>query len=200
MPPQNVPLWHMECTKNISAAQMASAAMQGGSAVMLRPFTSDDADSLIDILMDEKVKQTYMLPDFAARADAKPLVERLVALSQAEDRFVRGISVDGRTVGMINDVDISGGAVEVGYAIDSRHWGRGYATEALKAAMESLFDRGFETVKAAAFEENAASFRVMEKAGMTFEGILRKSMLVKGKLIDVGICSVLRSEDEEKKK
>jgi RimJ/RimL family protein N-acetyltransferase len=32
--------------------------------------------------------------------------------------------------------------------------------------MEALFDRGFETVKAAAFEENTASFRVMEKAGM----------------------------------
>ena len=165
-----VPIYRMECTKNISAAQVASAAMHGAASVTLRPFTDDDAEAVIDLLMDHRVKQTYMLPDFATRAAAKPLFDRLMALSHDESRFVRAISADGKAVGMLNDVDISGGEVEVGYAVASQHWGRGYATEALKAAMESLFDRGFETVKAAAFEENAASFRVMEKAGMVKSG------------------------------
>ena len=163
---KKVPLYHMECTKNRLAAQVASAAMHGAASITLRPFAPDDAEAVMDMLMDDRVKQTYMVPDFASREKAKPLFDRLMALSHDESRFVRAISADGKAVGMIHDVDISGGVVEVGYAIDSRHWGRGYATRALQSAMEALFDRGFETVKAAAFEENTASFRVMEKAGM----------------------------------
>ena len=134
--------------------------------ISLRPFASSDADSMIDLLLDEQVKKTYMVPDFASREAAKPLFDRLLELSHSENRFVRAISVEGKAVGMINDVGISGREIELGYALLPAHWGRGYATEALKAAMENLFAAGFETVKAAAFEENAPSLRVMEKAGM----------------------------------
>ena len=134
--------------------------------ISLRPFASSDADSMIDLLLDEQVKKTYMVPDLASREAAKPLFDRLLELSHSENRFVRAISVEGKAVGMINDVGISGREIELGYALLPAHWGRGYATEALKAAMENLFAAGFETVKAAAFEENAPSLRVMEKAGM----------------------------------
>ena len=163
---EKVPLYRMECTKNSSAAQVASKAMHGQDGVILRPFEASDAETILDILMDDQVKQTYMVPDFPSRDGAMPLFERFVALSREEGRLVRAVSVDGAAVGMIHDVEISGGEVEVGYVIHPRHWGRGYATRALQLAMEEWFRRGFETVKAAAFEENAASFRVMEKAGM----------------------------------
>ena len=116
--------------------------------ISLRPFASSDADSMIDLLLDEQVKKTYMVPDFASREAAKPLFDRLLELSHSENRFVRAISVEGKAVGMINDVGISGREIELGYALLPAHWGRGYATEALKAAMENLFAAGFETVKA----------------------------------------------------
>ena len=79
-----VPIYRMECTKNISAAQVASAAMHGAASVTLRPFTDDDAEAVIDLLMDHRVKQTYMLPDFATRAAAKPLFDRLIYPSPEE--------------------------------------------------------------------------------------------------------------------
>ncbi|HNX15347.1 MAG TPA: GNAT family N-acetyltransferase, partial [Oscillospiraceae bacterium] len=44
---------------------------------------------------------------------------------------------------------------------------RGYATEMLAAVIEDLFQKGYSTVIAGAFENNRASFRVMEKCGMT---------------------------------
>ena len=47
---------------------------------------------------------------------------------------------------------------------------RGYGTEALRLTLDALFARGFETVRAGFFEENAASRRVMEKNGMTPTG------------------------------
>ena len=163
---EKAPLYRMECTKNSSAAVVASQAMHGENAVTLRPFEEADARTVIEMLMDEQVKKTYMVPDFPSPEAAMPLFQRFVALSREKGRLMRAVSVDGEAVGMIHDVEISGGEVEVGYVIHPRYWGRGYATRALQLAMEEFFRRGFEKVKAAAFEENAASFRVMEKAGM----------------------------------
>ncbi len=138
--------------------------------ISLRPFEERDAEAIIDLLLDEQVKKCYMIPDFPTRQAARPLFDRMAQLSREESRFVRVICLDGNAIGILNDVDMDGQAVEVGYALLPQHWGRGYATEALTQAMRQLFDRGFETVKAAAFEQNPASLRVMEKAGMTPTG------------------------------
>ena len=47
---------------------------------------------------------------------------------------------------------------------------KGFATETLSACIDLIFQSGFKTVKAGAFEENFASQRVMQKCGMTLTG------------------------------
>ena len=138
--------------------------------ISLRPFEERDSEAIIDLLMDVQVKKTFMIPDFATRQEAQPRWNRLLQLSHEEDRFVRAICVGNEAIGLINDVERSGDEVELGYALLPQHWGRGYATQALKLGMEAFFARGFQTVKAAAFEENVPSMRVMEKAGMVPTG------------------------------
>jgi ribosomal-protein-alanine N-acetyltransferase len=49
-------------------------------------------------------------------------------------------------------------------------------------------------IEARCLIENPASARVMEKAGMKFEGILRKQVFFKGKHSDMKIYSILRDE------
>lgn len=132
----------------------------------LRPLLPGDRDAVTDLLTDAAVAQTYMLPVFAAREEAYPLFARLCALSADPARFVRGIAHNGAVIGLINDVEMTGGTVELGYALLPAHWNNGYAAEALAAAVQALFARGFSAVRAGAFEENAASQRVMEKAGL----------------------------------
>ncbi len=64
------------------------------------------------------------------------------------------------------------GEIEVGYAFGRSAWGRGLATEAARAAVEWGFrDRRLERIVAVASPENAASRRVMDKLGMTYEGL-----------------------------
>ena len=132
----------------------------------LRAFTPSDEAVMLDILTDTIIKQTYMLPDYEKKEDAAPLFRRLMALSQDETHFVRGICAEGLLVGFLNDVEIENGTIELGYVIHPAYHGRGYATEALKLAIRELFRRGFREVTAGAFAENPASLRVMEKAGM----------------------------------
>jgi ribosomal-protein-alanine N-acetyltransferase len=62
--------------------------------------------------------------------------------------------------------------VEVGYGFARGGWGRGYATEAARAAVRYGFEqRGLDRIAAVAYVENTASRRVMEKLGMRYGGM-----------------------------
>jgi RimJ/RimL family protein N-acetyltransferase len=62
-------------------------------------------------------------------------------------------------------------AAAVGFILHRDYWGRGYATEAARALLRFAFvDLGLCCVDAGCLEENAASRRVLEKAGMTLQG------------------------------
>ena len=135
--------------------------------IRLASLRAADLETMLDILTNDCVKQTYMLPDFPSREDAVPLFQRLVYLSGDSRRFVRGIYADETLVGFLNDVEIENGAIELGYVIHPRFQGNGYATEALGIAFGELFRLGFQAVITGAFRQNAASIRVMEKNGMT---------------------------------
>lgn len=72
-------------------------------------------------------------------------------------------------------------SAEVWYKIDSKYWGKGYATEALTM----LLDFGFNVLKLHRIEagcavENIASIKVLEKVGMTREGMKRKKLPIRG--------------------
>ncbi|MEM7224049.1 MAG: GNAT family N-acetyltransferase [Pseudomonadota bacterium] len=68
--------------------------------------------------------------------------------------------------------------VEFGYVLARAHWGKGYMAEALALLVEwSLAQRDIWRASAFCDVENTASARVMEKAGMVFEGTLRRYSL-----------------------
>lgn len=65
--------------------------------------------------------------------------------------------------------------VEFGYVLAKEHWGNGFMTESLRALVDwSLEQPGIWRASAFCDVENLASARVMQKAGMAFEGILRR--------------------------
>lgn len=132
----------------------------------LLPITEKDQPVMLQLLTDERIKQTFLLPDFDKKEDAIPLFQRLCRLSLEDTRFVRGIFAEKKLVGFLNDVETRNGTIELGYVIHPDFWNRGYATAALKDAISQLFSLGYREVIAGAFEENKASLRVMEKAGM----------------------------------
>lgn len=133
--------------------------------LVLKPITKEDKNDLMRIVKDPLVKKSYMLPDFNDENEEEKFFEKLMNLSLNSDRFVYGIYLD-RFIGFLNEVSIENDEIEIGYFIDSKEWNKGYATEALKVAIEELFRIGFKRVVAGYFEDNPASGRVMEKSGM----------------------------------
>lgn len=130
------------------------------------PIREQDREAVLDLLTDETVGKTYMLPEYASRAAAEPLFCRLVRLSAEENRYVAGVFLKDRFIGMMNETQIEDKTIEMGYAFLPAYYNRGYATEAFAGVIGYLLARGFDKVVAGAFAENAASIRVMEKCAM----------------------------------
>lgn len=82
---------------------------------------------------------------------------------------------------------------EVGYVLAKPYWGMGLAAEAVKAVMHF----GFEVFELDGFnakymEGNDASGRVMQKCGMTLEGVYRHSMYIKGEFKNIVVYRIDR--------
>ena len=111
--------------------------------------------------------------------------------------FDWAVVYEGRMIGTCGFTTLSEEHLngEIGYVISEKYQNMGLATEAVKRVIEFGFDvLGLRRIEAHYMVGNDASRRVMEKAGMTFEGIQRDSMYVKGRYVSVGICSVLKTE------
>lgn len=75
--------------------------------------------------------------------------------------------------GMIS-ARVEGHKWELGYVLAQAHWSKGYMTEVVRALIRVAFDQpGIYRVWSVCDIDNLASARVMEKAGMTKEGMLR---------------------------
>lgn len=84
---------------------------------------------------------------------------------------------------------------EVGYVLARDYWGQGYVSEALHAVLEFGFSRmSLNRIEAKCVPENLGSIRVLEKAGMQCEGLLRDYEFVKGAYQDLNIYSILKRE------
>lgn len=84
---------------------------------------------------------------------------------------------DEALLGMI-ELRIDGHRADLGYGIARRDWGNGYATEAVRViAQWALAQDSIFRVWATCDVENLASARVLEKAGMEKEGILRRYLI-----------------------
>jgi ribosomal-protein-alanine N-acetyltransferase len=126
-------------------------------------------------------------------------------ISWVSDRVAEDASGDwgvelketGRIVGSIGfvHVDELNLCGDVGYALALEYRGRGLMAEALRRIIAFAFtEMKLNRLEAVHFIENEASGRVMQKAGMLYEGLLRQRMLVKGVYRDVKQYAIVRGD------
>jgi RimJ/RimL family protein N-acetyltransferase len=104
---------------------------------------------------------------------------------------------DGTKIGQIVSTP-QGPHFSIGYCVSPQERGKGYCTEAVKILVDFLFlSKDIVRVQAEASPENRASQKVLEKAGFTKEGVIRKSVFNKGRWHDGIMYSILREEWKE---
>lgn len=103
----------------------------------------------------------------------------------------------GEPIGSISAVklDESISSAEIGYCMGKKWWGREIMPEALKAVMAFLFDEvGANRIEATHDLNNPKSGRVMDKAGMKLEGVLRQAGLNNQGVCDKVVHAILKED------
>ncbi len=84
---------------------------------------------------------------------------------------------------------------ELGYWVGLPFWNRGYCTEAVRIIVAFGFDAlGLNRIEARHLTRNPSSGRVMQKTGMSFEGVNRGAFRKGDAFEDVAMYAILRNE------
>ena len=170
--------------------------------LILRPFVADDAPDVSRYLADAAVaRNTLTIPHPYPVGAAEEFIARQAPDWRAGKRAVWAITQrsDGALVGAVGlHFVLAHLKAEVGYWIAVRAWGNGVATEAVRRAIAFGFDEvGLHRLDAQHYVENPASGRVMVKAGMKHEGLMRGVVFRDGVPRDNELYAILRTDPRQ---
>lgn len=165
----------------------------------LRPFTLDDAPVVQRLAGAREVAQmTANIP----HPYEDGMAEEWIATHQ--EAFAKGEAVtfaivlkqENQLIGAIAlHFQKSNFAAELGYWIGKPYWNQGFCTEAAKAVIQYGFEAfGLNRIQARHMTQNPASGRVMQKAGLQYEGTLRQSIYRWKQFHDSAIYAILRDD------
>jgi len=167
------------------------------SRLNLRPFVIEDASEVFAYASDPMVSRFTTWSSPKAPMDSRLLIETFIERARKNEPVPWGIVLKEtqRLIGAtgFDAWDGCHSRREFGYSLSRQYWGQGLATEAAKIVVQFGFEvMGLHRIEAKCMVENAASERVMQKVGLTFEGILRGYWLKHETYRDVKLYSILR--------
>ena len=142
--------------------------------LLLRPGWSQDAPALFGAIGDERIVRNLATAPWPYRPEdaeawlaterkASELSPLIFLCTGAAPELIGGIGLGRRPTG----------EMEFGYWIARAHWGRGYATEAGRAVIETVrHGLRLKRLGAGHFLDNPASGRVLEKLGFRSTGTI----------------------------
>src|SRR4029077_4354906 len=137
--------------------------------LILRAPRLGDAKTVAMLANDRRIAEnTARIPHPYRAADA----EDFIATANLGGEAVFLIALrSGLPIGACGVPQVDRHPLELGYWLGVKHWGKGYATEAVRAMIDHVFpDLGDEAIQAAARVTNPASRRVLEKCGFQWSG------------------------------
>ena len=163
----------------------------------IRKWKISDAEDLAMALSNKKIQDNLRdgLPYPYTEQDGMSYISAMLSADENET-FAFAIIVDGKAVGSIGvfrQGNIHRQTAELGYYIAEKYWGKGIMTEAVIQTCEYVFEKSdIIRIYAEPFAYNAASCRVLEKAGFQYEGTLRSNAVKNGKVIDMKMYALLK--------
>ncbi len=176
--------------------------------LLLRPLALNDAAAINALLMDKEIAaNTETIPfPYSELLATEWIAPQLQAWQQGRAAVfaicLPSPPANARLIGVVGlEIDSPNERAELGYWVGKSFWGNGYCTEAARATIEFGFEQlGLNRILAYHKTRNPASGRVMEKLGMTHEGVLKQHTKKWGKFEDVAVFGILRSSGRVQKK
>jgi RimJ/RimL family protein N-acetyltransferase len=165
----------------------------------VRPVRDSDAGAILSLYSEPSVLRYLARPQLKDLGEAREFLERIhtgyaegsslqLAIERKDDGAFLGLCLLFR-------FHKTSARAEIGYALASAHWSKGYAAEAIGALVAHAFGKlGLNRLEADIDPRNAASARVLERLGFRQEGTLRERWVVKGEVSDSLMYGLLRRE------
>jgi RimJ/RimL family protein N-acetyltransferase len=137
--------------------------------LVLRAPRRGDVNAIATLVNDRRIAaNTARIPHPYAIEDAEQFI---AAVNKREGEACFVITLDGAPIGICS-VDLREDGPEIGYWLGVSYWGRGFATEAVRALIDHAFgDLEHDTLISGARVNNPASRRVLEKCGFQWTGV-----------------------------
>lgn len=165
--------------------------------LVLRKITLDDKENVFAYFSDDEVTRYFGIENFTKLEEAEHIINAFNEGFEKKQAIRWGIALKdtNELIGSIGFHNISknNSRVEVGYEITRKEWNKGYATEALRAVIEFLFNEvGFNRIGATIRPENVASQQLVKKLGFQEEGTLQDYQFNRGSYYDLIMFSLLK--------
>lgn len=165
----------------------------------IRKWKLSDAADLALAVSNKKVQDNLRdgLPYPYTEQDGVEYIQAMLTADENET-FAFAITVSDKVIGSIGvfrQGNIHRRTAELGYYIAENYWNKGIMTEAVKQICEYVFNNSdIIRIYAEPFAYNMASCRVLEKVGFQFEGILKSNAVKNGKIIDMKMYALIKSQ------
>ncbi len=191
---------HSSVMERVKARKPVTQPILEPERLRLRPLTIEDAPVVREIAGRREIADTTIsIPHPYTEENARNWI-----VTQAE-AFVQGTAIvfaielkrPRQMIGAVGlrDIDTEHLQAELGFWIGVPWWSNGYATEAARAVICYGFGQlGLNRIYAHHMVRNPASGRVLEKIGMTREGLLRQRVRKWGVFEDVILLAILRED------
>lgn len=159
--------------------------------LIIRRFTETDAQAFLSWRADEEVARYTLWAFPYPKSEAEAFCREQSGYTEFPiGRWVQVFIEERETGAPVGDIglglDVDGdGVLEIGYSIHRDHWGKGYATEAVRAVIPVVAEAiGATRVKAEIDARNPASGKVLTKLGFEAGPLQEKRSFVKGEWCD----------------
>ncbi|MCR5331416.1 MAG: GNAT family N-acetyltransferase [Lachnospiraceae bacterium] len=172
--------------------------------LILRRFEYSDIDSMLrNWIADEQMQWDYGEPCYPTPAAVRDLLDSKCIVSYSRNDYYRWAVIEkesGECIGQIAffTMDTSNRHGEIEYVIGPAFQGKGYATEMTKAVIAFGFEKiNLHRIEIDCRTENEASRRVIEKCGLTYEGVFRDFFWRKDHYEGRRVFSILKQDWSE---
>lgn len=168
--------------------------------LILRRFELADVDSMFtNWISDPDVQKSYGEPPCKTIDNVRKTLDKWIYSYDSNEFYRWAVFLKGTNINIgqiaFYVVDSKNQKADAEYCISKFYWGNGYASEALEAVIKYAFEQiQFNRVQAFYRSENIASGKVMQKAGMKYEGTFKQYLFHDNSFHDCIMYAIIRED------
>lgn len=170
--------------------------------LVIRRLTKEDVPAIFHYASDPEITKYVLFPTHQSLEDTWTFLGPTLEKYEKKEVAPWGLALkeSNQLIGTCDFVwwDTTHHKAEIGYILSKEYWNKGIMSEAVKRLIQFGFEvMELNRIEAKCNECNLASSRVMEKAGMSYEGTMREALFVKGMYWNLRYYAILRSDLEQ---